>query len=133
MSKSFVSSIEIQDFSLWDKIKGKRALFSFDLETTARCDNDCRHCYINLPAGDRAAREQEFSVEEIGNIADQAVSLGAVWCLITGGEPLLRKDFTDIYLLLKRKGFWSPFSPPLPWSPRSTLNFSTNTRPGTLR
>jgi radical SAM protein with 4Fe4S-binding SPASM domain len=34
----------------------------------------------------------------------EAVSLGAVWCLITGGEPLLRKDFPDIYLSLKKKG-----------------------------
>jgi len=32
------------------------------------------------------------------------VQLGAVWCLITGGEPLLRPDFADIYLALKRKG-----------------------------
>ena len=27
-----------------------------------------------------------------------------MWCLITGGEPLLRDDFEEIYLLLKRKG-----------------------------
>ena len=103
MSESFVSSIEIQDFPLWDKMKGKRALFSFDLEITARCNNDCHHCYINLRAGDRAAREQELPLGEIKEIADEAISLGALWCLITGGEPLLRKDFTDIYLALKRK------------------------------
>ncbi|MBC8446881.1 MAG: radical SAM protein [Chloroflexi bacterium] len=85
-------------------MKGKRAPFSFDLEITARCNLDCRHCYINLPAGDQAAKAEELTVEEIGDIADQAVSLGAVWCLITGGEPLLRPDFPEIYLLLKRKG-----------------------------
>jgi radical SAM protein with 4Fe4S-binding SPASM domain len=104
VSESFVSSLEIQDFALWDKMRGKRALFSFDLEITARCNNDCRHCYINLPAGDRTAQAQEMAPDEIGNIADQAVELGAVWCLITGGEPLLRPDFADIYLALKRKG-----------------------------
>jgi radical SAM protein with 4Fe4S-binding SPASM domain len=27
-----------------------------------------------------------------------------LWCLITGGEPLLRSDFFDIYLYLKKKG-----------------------------
>jgi radical SAM protein with 4Fe4S-binding SPASM domain len=37
-------------------------------------------------------------------ITDQAVSLGAVWCLITGGEPLLREDFSSVYLYMKRKG-----------------------------
>ena len=103
-SRFIVSSIPIQKFGLWEKMKGKRTLFSFDLEITARCNNNCRHCYINLPAGDRAARERELSFNEIKAIADEAVSLGAFWCLVTGGEPLLRDDFPDIYLYLKRKG-----------------------------
>lgn len=104
MSESAVSSIPLPELPLWDKMMDNRAVVSFDLEVTARCNNDCRHCYINLPAGDRAAKEKELSLEEIGEIADEAVSLGALWCLITGGEPLLRKDFEDIYLALKRKG-----------------------------
>ena len=37
-------------------MKARSAPLSFDLEITARCNNDCRHCYINLPAGDREAR-----------------------------------------------------------------------------
>jgi len=85
-------------------MRGKRALISFDLEITARCNNNCRHCYINLPAGDKEAKEKELRLEEIGEIGNEAVSLGAVWCLITGGEPLLREDFPDIYLYLKKKG-----------------------------
>jgi radical SAM protein with 4Fe4S-binding SPASM domain len=85
-------------------MRGKRALISFDLEITARCNNNCRHCYINLPAGDKEAKGKELSLEEIKEIADEAVSLGAVWCLITGGEPLLREDFPPIYLSLKKKG-----------------------------
>jgi radical SAM protein with 4Fe4S-binding SPASM domain len=30
--------------------------------------------------------------------------MGVMWCLITGGEPLLRQDFAEIYLGLKRLG-----------------------------
>jgi radical SAM protein with 4Fe4S-binding SPASM domain len=104
MSESFVSSIEIQDFALWNKMKGKRTLFSFDLEITARCNNDCRHCYINLSAGDQDAKAQELTPEEIDRVAREAVELGAMWCLITGGEPLLRPDFPNIYMRLKRQG-----------------------------
>jgi len=104
LSNALVSMQPLPQFSLWEKAKRKRALLSFDLEVTARCNNDCRHCYINVPAGDRAAREKELSLEEIMDVADEAVSMGAVWCLITGGEPLLRDDFFDIYLYLKRKG-----------------------------
>jgi radical SAM protein with 4Fe4S-binding SPASM domain len=98
------NTLEIQHFPLWDKLKDKRVPLSFDLEVTARCNNDCRHCYINLPANDQAARTRELSLAEISRIADEAVSLGAMWVLITGGEPLLRPDFADIYLTLKRKG-----------------------------
>ena len=103
-SAAFFSSMEIQDFALWEKMKNKRDLFSFDLEITARCNNDCRHCYINLPVKDRTAEASELTPAEISRIADEAVALGAVWCLVTGGEPLLRKDFCDVYLALKRKG-----------------------------
>jgi radical SAM protein with 4Fe4S-binding SPASM domain len=103
-AKSTVTSIEIQDFELWEKMKNKRDLFSFDLEVTARCNNECRHCYINLHAGDKEAKEAELSLEEIDRIAQEAVELNAFWCLLTGGEPLLRKDFSDIYLCLKKKG-----------------------------
>jgi radical SAM protein with 4Fe4S-binding SPASM domain len=104
VKESFVSSLEIQDFSLWDRLKGQRAVFSFDLEVTARCNHDCRHCYINLPANDRTAQGKELSLVEIDRVAGEAVDLGAMWCLITGGEPLLRPDFAEIYMLLKRKG-----------------------------
>jgi radical SAM protein with 4Fe4S-binding SPASM domain len=104
VSESYVSSADLDDFPLWEKIRGKRALISFDLEITARCNNNCRHCYINLPTGDKEAKDRELSLEEIREIANEAVALGAVWCLVTGGEPFLRKDFPDIYLCLKKKG-----------------------------
>jgi MoaA/NifB/PqqE/SkfB family radical SAM enzyme len=96
--------MEIQQFPLWEKIKNKRIPLSFDLEITARCNLNCRHCYINLPAGDKDARAQELGAAEIMDIARQAVDMGALWCLITGGEPLLRHDFAEIYTGLKRMG-----------------------------
>lgn len=102
--KPFISVKPLPEFSLWDKMKDKRKIISFDLEITARCNNNCRHCYINLPANDKEAVKKELSLETIKDLTNEAVSLGAIWCLITGGEPLLRKDFFDIYLYLKKKG-----------------------------
>jgi radical SAM protein with 4Fe4S-binding SPASM domain len=104
MISPYISKKQFSELSGWEKINKKRIPLDFFLEVTARCNNDCRHCYINLPAGDLKAKKKELSLEEIKNIADQAVKLGAMWCLITGGEPLLRNDFADIYLMLKRKG-----------------------------
>jgi len=104
VKKGFQSSVPLDQFSLWEKTKAKRIPFSFELEVTARCNNNCRHCCINFPADDMKACEQELSFEAIKKITDQAVSMGAIWCLITGGEPLLREDFFSIYLYMKKKG-----------------------------
>ena len=104
MGESFIKSLPLPEFSLWKKMQGKKPLISFELELSARCNNNCRHCYINLPAMDKKAKSRELSLEDLKEIADDAVSLGALWCLLTGGEPLLREDFFDIYLALKRKG-----------------------------
>lgn len=106
---SFVSHDQLPDFALWKKVAGRRVPLDFYLEITARCNNNCRHCYINLPANDPTAKRKELSAAEINDIADQAVELGALWCLLTGGEPLLRHDFMDIYLSLKRKGLLLSF------------------------
>ncbi len=94
----------------WDKLgpwagaNAARRLYTIEFELTARCNNECRHCYINLPAADKKAKAKELSLEEIKDVADQALTLGAVWCLLTGGEPLLREDFADVYLHLKKSG-----------------------------
>jgi radical SAM protein with 4Fe4S-binding SPASM domain len=104
MGVEYLGHESLPEYPLWQKASQKRVPLSFDLELTARCNNDCTHCYINLPAGDAAARDKELSLAEIDDLARQAVALGALWCLITGGEPLLRPDFADVYMLLKRKG-----------------------------
>jgi radical SAM protein with 4Fe4S-binding SPASM domain len=99
-----LTSFSLTDFPLWHKARRRRIPLAFELELTARCDNDCRHCYINRPAGDSAAQARELTVREIDDLAGQAAGLGSLWCLITGGEPLLRPDFADAYLALKRRG-----------------------------
>ena len=93
-----------QGFPLFYADKAANLPESFELELTARCNNNCRHCYINLPADDNNAKKNELSMERIMEIADEAISLGALWCRVTGGEPLLREDFKDIYAALKKRG-----------------------------
>jgi MoaA/NifB/PqqE/SkfB family radical SAM enzyme len=105
ISKSYSTSIPISKFSLWEKLDSKRSLVSFNIELTSRCNNNCTHCYINLPANDKESQKKEMSLPEIRRLAEEAVSMGVYSCLLTGGEPLIRKDFIDIYILLKKKGF----------------------------
>jgi radical SAM protein with 4Fe4S-binding SPASM domain len=96
--------LDVQEFKLWQKYREQNILSSLAIEITARCNNNCRHCFNNLPASDKAAKQKELTVAEIESIASQAVDLGAVWCTITGGEPLLRPDFPEIYMTLKKLG-----------------------------
>lgn len=67
------------------------------LELTHRCNLACVHCYVNLAANDREAQRRELSTEEWCRVVDQIADAGTLWLTITGGEPLLRPDFCEIY------------------------------------
>ena len=69
MSGAFVGRQNLPDLGLWNKLKERRRPISFDLEITARCSDDCRHCCSNLSAGDRDAQVRELTLAEIERIA----------------------------------------------------------------
>ena len=75
-----------------------------DIELTERCNNDCIHCCVNLPIGDKQALSREMTTAQVRNILDQAVALGCLRVRFTGGEPLLRGDFEELYLHARRSG-----------------------------
>ena len=75
-----------------------------DIELTERCNNDCIHCCINLPADDEAARIRETTTDRTKAILTEAASLGCLRVRFTGGEPLLRQDFEELYLFARRLG-----------------------------
>lgn len=79
-------------------------LEQLDFELTERCNNDCLHCCINLPANDADARRRELTTAQVKDILRQAAELGFLQVRFTGGEPLLRPDFNEIYLYARRLG-----------------------------
>ena len=99
-------SISIASMPVWDRAREKRVLLSMVMDLTARCNNNCVHCYINQPAHDRLAQEKELTLGEIKSITAQAVDLGVLWILLSGGEPLLRPDFPEIYTHIKTRGIF---------------------------
>ena len=100
--ESYTKQVPWHKASLWqDK---KPLLGRLDMELTERCNNNCIHCCINLPAGDRTAQERELASEEIKAILSQAAALGCMEVRFTGGEPLLRPDFEELYLTARRLG-----------------------------
>ena len=93
----FISKI----FSDADK---KSIPLSGAFELTSRCPLDCKMCYVHRKENDCEAIKQEKSTEWWINLIDEAKNAGTFMLLITGGEPLLRKDFEEIYLHAKRSG-----------------------------
>jgi uncharacterized Fe-S cluster-containing radical SAM superfamily protein len=69
------------------------------LDLTYRCNNDCRHCWLRLPA-DSSRGADELSADEIRRIADEGRALGCRKWGISGGEPMLRPDFAEIFAYL---------------------------------
>ncbi|MDP2924703.1 MAG: PqqD family peptide modification chaperone [Candidatus Omnitrophota bacterium] len=71
------------------------------LEITQRCQLKCIHCYLDDRPIDKT---KELSTEEIHKLLQQMVKSGCLWLLITGGEPLIRSDFCEIYRYAKDLG-----------------------------
>ena len=65
-------------------------------ELTARCNFNCKMCYVHRQDS-ALCKSQEKSAEWWIDLGKKAVEQGVVFLLITGGEPLLRDDFPQIY------------------------------------
>ena len=66
------------------------------LDITYRCNNTCRHCWLSIPAAS-LEREKELTVEDIKKIVDHAGKMGCRRWALSGGEPMLRPDFIEIF------------------------------------
>lgn len=73
-------------------------------ELTFNCGLHCRHCYTDC-YHKPAYLNQELSTQEVRLILDKVYKAGCIWLCFTGGDPLTRKDFLDIYSYAKEKGF----------------------------
>jgi MoaA/NifB/PqqE/SkfB family radical SAM enzyme len=71
------------------------------IDLTYRCNNNCRHCWLWIPAN-FPEKEKELSFEEIKRIVDEARSMGCRKWNISGGEPMLRPDFPEIFDFITR-------------------------------
>jgi MoaA/NifB/PqqE/SkfB family radical SAM enzyme len=90
--------------ALHQRAMDQRIPMSGGLELTHRCNLACVHCYVNLAANDREAQRRELSTAEWMGVCDQLADSGVLWVTLTGGEPLLRPDFCDIYRHAHGKG-----------------------------
>ena len=70
---------------------------------TRRCNLECAHCYIS--AGPRESATSELETAECLRIVDELLALNpAPMLILSGGEPLLRSDLTEIAGYASRHG-----------------------------
>ena len=75
-----------------------------NFELTARCNFDCKMCYVHLTAEEQQRRGRGLTADEWLAIAETARRRGMLFLLLTGGEPLLRSDFRYLLTELKKMG-----------------------------
>ena len=73
-------------------------------ELTARCNFNCKMCYVHLSESEQARLGRELTADEWLSLASDARDMGLIFLLLTGGEPFLRGDFVCIYEQLVKMG-----------------------------
>ena len=74
-----------------------RRPISATLELTRRCNLRCAHCYLGDQADQHRLRDRELGAEAMKAALSEWAEAGCLYLLITGGAPLLRPDFPDVY------------------------------------
>lgn len=79
---------------------------------TSRCNQQCEHCYLDAGPSPRVesdafADRSELDTEQCRKVIDDIASFAPeAVTILTGGEPLLRRDILDIVRYASSKELW---------------------------
>ncbi len=90
---------------LFAKAMSNRSPIYGNLELTPLCNMNCEMCFIRLSHDEMQSRGRLRSIEEFLRLVDEMREAGVLFIQLTGGEPLLYKDFRQLYLYLLESGF----------------------------
>jgi len=71
------------------------------IELTYRCNFNCIHCYCK----GLEDKNRELDTFQWKRILNEIQKQGCLYLVFTGGEPLIREDFLEIYSYAKKKCF----------------------------
>ena len=101
--RSFLGSIQAPKPEPYTGRHGRRLgkLNELWLHITDKCNLSCSHCLFS----ERLTLGSQLDTAQIRNVIGQTVPLGLSVVCLTGGEPLIHPDFTEIIsFLLKHEG-----------------------------
>ena len=73
-------------------------------ELTPCCNMNCAMCYIRTTEGEMRKMGQLLTAAQWIDLGKQCVEQGMLFLLLTGGEPMVRKDFFEIYDGMREMG-----------------------------
>lgn len=82
--------------------------YSVSWNLTQRCNLECAHCYMSAYAG--ADTRGELTTDECRRVMDEIATVNPdVFLILTGGEPLLRRDIWELASYAAEKKFTTVF------------------------
>lgn len=121
---SFISKIVQLEAYEFYKIIGPK---SVQIELTNECNLRCKMCNRWKWAQETKARKSELSTEDLLDLFEQLKELGTAHILLSGGEPLLRKDFEVLLNYLNHTGISVTLITNGTYLPRSTAELLAST------
>ena len=107
MSSICAQATGLDDRLYWEgfshRVISQRVPFSGSLALTHGCNLRCAHCYAREERSGPAP--SELDTAQWLRILAEIKEAGCLYLLLTGGEPLLRHDFPEIYSFAKKQGF----------------------------
>jgi radical SAM protein with 4Fe4S-binding SPASM domain len=86
------------------KVVQRRIPLNGTIDLTYRCNLGCIHCYVGKQKVSQRNLNNELNTRQWRELIDEITDAGCLYLLITGGEPLLRKDFKEIYSHARTNG-----------------------------
>ena len=101
--KMFCLEEEKWHYFIQKHFKGIRAPFTAGIELLPDCNFRCIHCYAE---SDRQSSDEYLNKNQILGIIDDLVKHGCLFMFFTGGDPLMHKDFFEIYKYARTRGIF---------------------------
>ncbi len=81
------------------RVMAARIPLDGSIELTHRCNLRCVHCYLGDQDAIREHRHEEMSTKHVMALIDEVVEAGALNFTFSGGDPMVRKDFAELFNL----------------------------------
>lgn len=87
-----------------EKIRCGESIAIVQFQYNYVCNFQCDHCSVKRFQGKKEGRQ--FTLDDVRNLARQADELGLARFVITGGEPLIFKDFDEVVAAIDPQKFY---------------------------